>query len=174
MVDNKYAVAYSEVLEILKYVPIEDYNKIPESKINLFKANANYENTFKYDPNKTLEEQNVSKIAKGIIILLFRDYWANEKQKNKIIVKQNYDRMKLEEAKRAKYSNNIFQNINNYKQENNAEKSTRINEVAIVEYKESFFKKCINKIKEKFINRVKKIVNKKIDNREIEHDEIER
>jgi len=82
--------------------------------------------------------------------------------------------MKLEEAKRAKYSNNIFQNINNYKQENNAEKSTRINEVAIVEYKESFFKKCINKIKEKFINRVKKIVNKKIDNREIEHDEIER
>ena len=40
----------------------------------------------------------------------------------------------------------IFQNINNYKQENNAEKSTRINEVAIVEYKESFFKKCINKI----------------------------
>ena len=142
MVDNKYAVAYSEVLEILKYIPIEDYNKIPESKINLFKANANYENTFKYDPNKTLEEQNVSKIAKGIIILL--------------------------------YSNNIFQNINNYKQENNAEKSTRINEVAIVEYKESFFKKCINKIKEKFINRVKKIVNKKIDNREIEHDEIER
>lgn len=90
----------------------------------------------------------MSKIAKGIIILLFRDYWANEKQKNKIIVKQNYDRMKLEEAKRAKYSNNIFQNINNYKQENNAEKSTRINEVAIVEYKESFFKKCINKIKE--------------------------
>ena len=77
MVDNKYAVAYSEVLEILKYIPIEDYNKIPESKINLFKANANYENTFKYDPNKTLEEQNVSKIAKGIIILLFRDYWAN-------------------------------------------------------------------------------------------------
>ena len=44
MVDNKYAVAYSEVLEILKYIPIEDYNKIPESKINLFKANANYEN----------------------------------------------------------------------------------------------------------------------------------
>ena len=30
MVDNKYAVAYSEVLEILKYIPIEDYNKIPE------------------------------------------------------------------------------------------------------------------------------------------------
>ena len=28
MVDNKYAVAYSEVLEILKHIPTEDYNKI--------------------------------------------------------------------------------------------------------------------------------------------------
>lgn len=30
MVNNKYGVAYSEVLEILKYIPIEDYNKIPK------------------------------------------------------------------------------------------------------------------------------------------------
>lgn len=29
MADIKYANAYSEVLEILKYIPIEDYNKIP-------------------------------------------------------------------------------------------------------------------------------------------------
>ena len=27
MVDEKYGVAYSEILEILKYIPIEDYNK---------------------------------------------------------------------------------------------------------------------------------------------------
>lgn len=73
MVDNKYAVAYSEVLEILKYIPVEDYNKIPETKIELFKANANNDYTFNYNPNKTLEEQNVSNIAKGIIMLL----WLN-------------------------------------------------------------------------------------------------
>ena len=59
MVDNKYAVAYSEVLEILKHIPIEDYNKIPKTKIELFKINANNEYTFNYDPSKTLEEQNV-------------------------------------------------------------------------------------------------------------------
>ena len=111
MVDNKYAVAYSEVLEILKHIPIEDYNKIPKTKIELFKINANNEYTFNYDPSKTLEEQNVSNITKGIIILLFRDYWATERQRNKIIAKQNYDRMKLEEKKKEKYNpDNIFRN----------------------------------------------------------------
>lgn len=110
MVDNKYAVAYSEVLEILKYIPIEDYNKIPKTKIELLEANAS-NNTFSYNPNKSLEEQNVSSITKGIIILLFRDYWATEIQRNKIVAKQNHDRMKLEEEKKEKYnSNNIFNN----------------------------------------------------------------
>ena len=43
MVENKYAIAYSEVLEILKHIPIEDYNKIPKSKIELFETNAEVE-----------------------------------------------------------------------------------------------------------------------------------
>ena len=36
MIDIEYANAYSEVLEILKYIPIKDYNKIPKNKIELF------------------------------------------------------------------------------------------------------------------------------------------
>lgn len=111
MVSVKYANAYSEVLEILKYVSKEDYEKIPNSKIELFETNHNKEYVFKYNPNKTLDEQNVSKTAKAIIAILFRDYWATEIQKEKIINKQNYDRMKLEEEKRTRYnSDNLFKN----------------------------------------------------------------
>lgn len=111
MIDIKYANAYSEVLEILKYIPIEDYDKIPKNKIDLFKAYANEDYTFCYDTTKTLEEQNVSKIARGIISILFRDYWATEMQKQKIIAKQNYDRKSLEEKKRDIYNlDNLFKN----------------------------------------------------------------
>lgn len=111
MVSVKYANAYSEVLEILKYVSKEDYEKIPNSKIELFETNHNKEYVFKYNPNKTLDEQNVSKTAKAIIAILFRDYWATEIQKEKIINKQNYDRMKLEEEKRTRYNpDNLFKN----------------------------------------------------------------
>lgn len=97
MIDTKYANAYVEVLEILKYISREDYNKIPKNKIELFQINANNDYHFTYNPEKTLNEQNVSKIAKGIIAILFRDYWATDIQKEKIIAKQNYDRQLLEE-----------------------------------------------------------------------------
>ncbi len=147
MVDNKYAVAYREVLEILKYIPKDDYIKISKAKIELFETNANREYTFNYDPNKTLEEQNVSEITKGIIILLFRDYWANEIQRKKIIAKQNYDRMKLEEEKKEKYNVDIFQNRDNDKQKQNIEDTK---EVALVEYKESIFEKMVRIIKNIF------------------------
>ena len=111
MISVEYANAYSEVLEILKYISKEDYEKIPNSKIELFETNYNKDYIFKYNPNKTLDEQNVSKTAKAIIAILFRDYWATEIQKEKIISKQNYDRMKLEEEKKARYnSDNLFKN----------------------------------------------------------------
>lgn len=111
MVNVEYANAYSEVLEILKYISKEDYEKIPNSKIELFETNHNKEYIFKYNPNKTLDEQNVSKTAKAIIAILFRDYWATEIQKEKIITKQNYDRKQLEEKKKERYnSDNLFKN----------------------------------------------------------------
>lgn len=109
MVSIEYANAYSEVLEILKFIAKEDYEKIPNSKIELFETNQNKEYIFEYNPNKTLEEQNVSKRAKAIIGLLFRDYWATDEQKDKIIRKQNYDRQILEEQKKSMYDvENIF------------------------------------------------------------------
>lgn len=110
MVSVEYANAYSEVLEILKYISKEDYEKIPNSKIELFETNHNKEYIFKYNPNKTLDEQNVSKTAKAIIAILFRDYWATEIQKEKIITKQNYDRKQLEEKKERYNYDNLFKN----------------------------------------------------------------
>ena len=140
MVDIKYANAYTEVLEILKYISIEDYNKIPKSRIELFKINANNNYIFTYNPDKTLDEQNVSKIAKGIIAILFRDYWATDIQREKIMRKQNYDRQKLEEEKRKKYNpDNLFK-----KKEIKEIQKEKI--VALTEFKESnFFKKILNK-----------------------------
>lgn len=145
MVEIKYANAYKEVLEILKYIQIEDYNKIPKTKIELFETYSNKDYVFKYNPRKNLNEQNVSKTAKAIIGLLFRDYWATETQKNKIIAKQKYDRQQIEIEKQKKYnSDNIFRDKNT-KYEKNID-----NTVAMITYKESIFNKILNKIKSMF------------------------
>ena len=55
-----------------------------------------------------MNEQNVSKITKGIIAILFRDYWATPIQKEKIIKKQKIERQKIELQKQEKYNIDVF------------------------------------------------------------------
>lgn len=108
---TEYGVAYKEVLEILKYLPKEDYKKIPKSDIKLFETKASKDYYFNYNPDKTLDEQKVSKLAKGIMANLIRDYLVNKKQKEKIISVQKFYREKLEMEKRKKYNTeDIFNN----------------------------------------------------------------
>ena len=143
MVATEYKIAYSEVLEILKYISKEELNKIPQDMLEMFKTNASNENQFVYNPNKTLQEQNVSEIARTIIAILFRDYWATETQRAKILAKQNYDREKIKEE--IYNTNNIFQ-----KHDTNQKQNSMTNEVAMVEYKESIFTKIKNWFKRNF------------------------
>ena len=149
MIDIKYANAYSEVLEILKYVSKEDYEKIPNSKIELFETNHNKEYVFKYNPNETLDEQNVSKTAKAIIAILFRDYWATEIQRRKIINKQNYDRMKLEEKKKEKYNLDNILNKNQVINKITEKHSIEEENMDMVKYKQL---KWYNQIFDKILN----------------------
>lgn len=145
MQNVEYANAYSEVLEILRYVSIDDFNKIPKEQIDFLKNNSNTDYDFFYNPYKTLDEQNISKRAKAIIAIIFKDYWATDIQREKIIAKQNYDRMQLEKEKQARYSSNdIFKN----KKIENIGNSTET--YAMIEYKETFIDKIIKKIKKIF------------------------
>lgn len=110
-VNIEYANAYSEVLEVLNNMSKEDYNKIPKDMLEMFKTNCNNEYQFRYDLNKKFEQQEISKRAKLILAILFRDYWATPYQKEKIIAKQNYERQKLEQQKFEKYNpERIFEN----------------------------------------------------------------
>lgn len=135
MVNIEYANAYSEVLEILKYVSEEEYNKIPKEVIEVYEKNANKQHKFIYNSSQALDEQEVSIITKGIIAILFRDYWATDIQREKIIAKQNYERKILEGEKIKRYSpNSIFKNNENENKE-----------VALIKIeKEKWYKKILN------------------------------
>ena len=141
MVTKEYAMAYTEVIEILKYVPDEDVQKIPEEKLEFYKTNMDNEYTYKLDMTKEFEEQEMSNITKAILANIFRDYWATPYQKEKIEVKEKYDLEKLEEEKRERYNpDNIF---NNKKEETVIENTNLPVEIK----KETFLKKLISFIK---------------------------
>lgn len=149
MVKTNYANAYKEVLVILNNLIKEDYNKIPKEYIEFLTANCNNDYEFHYDTSKTFEQQGLLDDTKYILFGLFEKFGSTELQKEKIkAFKDNYYR-KLEEDKKAKYNTDVFQDRNNNIQEQE-ERKIVTNEVAMVEYKESLFRKIISKIKEIF------------------------
>ena len=139
MINNIYARAYTEVLEIIKYFPEEEYVKIPIEKINLYKSNMDKNYIFSINPEIDLSRQNISAEAKAIMVTLFRDYYATEEQKKLICEILELNQEKAEEEKRKKYNpDKIFEKDNQ-----NVENEVQIpnNTMQLVEYKETFFTK---------------------------------
>lgn len=147
MIAENYACAYREVIEILKYTNKDDVNKIPSDKILLWRDNMKEDYNFEIDEEKPLSEQNISKEARAILANIFKQYWATDYQKERIEAKEKYDVEQIEKEKYAKYNpNDIFKNR---KQETSKDRNIS-NTVAMVEYKESIFKRIIDKIKRIF------------------------
>ena len=112
--ENNYTKAYTEILEILKYLPEESRNKIPNEMLEMFKIKHDKNYKFIIDIDKSFREQNLLDETKAILANIFRDYWATPYQREQILAKENYDRQKLEEEKLQKYNpNNLFKKTKN-------------------------------------------------------------
>ena len=138
--NNSYAKSYTEVLEILKYLPKSDYEKIPKKEIEFYKNNCDKEYQFSINENLPLNEQNISKKTNAVLVSIFKNYIATEiqKEKLKMILKDNL--YQDEQIKQDTYDvNNIFPKKEIYEETQ-----------SLVQYKESIFRKIINKIKNIF------------------------
>ena len=108
MINAEYACAYKEVIELLKYMPIEDVKKIPSKKILYLLNHMDKHYEYIVDETKTFEEQKKSALTESIFADFFRNYWATPAQKQKILAKMNYDFLKREEKKRELYNPNAI------------------------------------------------------------------
>lgn len=140
--------AYAEVYIILQELNEEEYNKIPPEVIETIEANRNEAYEYELDEELELKDQPMLPETKAILFNLFRDYLATPEQKAKIIRMQNEERQKNELKKQQMYNTDIFANK---PKENLTENNSET--MQIVEYKENFFKKILNKIKSFFIRK---------------------
>lgn len=138
---DRNACAYKEIYEILKIFPQELVAQIPQEKIKFFRNNM--DTNYEYDISiETFDGQTMLEETRAILTILFRDYWATPTQREKILAYENSARNRLEEETRMKYNpENLFKKKD---KQNYVEAHTE--ETAMVEYKESIFKKIINKI----------------------------
>ena len=98
--NDTYECSYVEVLEILKYIPKEEYDKIPKQLIEFFEEHKDKSYRYIYNPvsPKTLRKTD------AIIVSLYKDYIANDNEKEQIEKRlmENYE--KAETEKRRKYN----------------------------------------------------------------------
>ncbi len=88
MIDN-YPKAYKELYEILKNIPKEDLEKIPENVLKTIeeKKDDNYNFEFSGDINN----QNLLKETRALLATIYKNYWANMEEKRIIEEKIKYD-----------------------------------------------------------------------------------
>ena len=143
MSNDNYNKAYTEIVEILKYVPDEDVKKIPSNMLEMFNAKKDITYNFMIDTTKSFEEQKLLEETEAILANIFRDYWSTPYQKERIMAKESFDREQIEKQKREQYNpDNIFKN--NITHDSDKEIA---NNLPMEIQKQSFFGKLINFIK---------------------------
>lgn len=150
---NELARAYTEVLEILKYLPADEYSKIPSEEIEFYENHKDCNYIYNYNPKNTIKSQNISREAIAILVTIFRDFFATHAQKEKLNNILNANEQKYQGELRKKHNpDNIFKDkvfSQVYQADNELNN-------AMVEHKDTFFNKILIKIKKLLFNFVRK------------------
>ena len=146
MVTNEFAEASAELIEILKWLPRSDVEKIPLKLRKFFKKVANPNYTVKIDPYKSLDQQNIKEKTKDLIAVIYRNYWCNEEERKSLDAQLLKNDDKYEEKIYEQYHpHNIFKD--KAKQEIYSTQTTQ----ELVKYKpQNFIQRLFAKIKNFF------------------------
>lgn len=117
MITKEFSEEISELNKILSYMPLEYVEKIPEKLRNFFKEVESKTYIPNINPGKAIDEQNIKEGTKDLITIIYRNYWCDKEEKdklNKILIEND---KKYENELRKKYNpNNLFKNKNTKKE----------------------------------------------------------
>jgi len=119
MITKEFAQACTEITEIFKFLDKGKVEKIPYELRNTFNKFQSREYVTHINPSKPLEEQELTKKTKDILVELYVKYWCSDEDREEVnkIFNENYEKKQLE--LREKYNpDDIFKSRNkskNYK-----------------------------------------------------------
>lgn len=137
--------AYSEIDEFLGLLSEEQRNEIPKKLRDFFKEEKDQEYFKNIDKDIPIKDQNLKEETLAIIALLNLQYWCkDEEEKKRLQEIYAQNEKEYQDILYEKYNpNDIFKK----KEETTIENNNKIKEkMQMVEYKDSVFKRIINKI----------------------------
>jgi len=144
---KSYAKAYVEILEIINHMGTEYKNKVPSKLLTFFEENKDTQYIYKLDESYSNKRKFLLDETLALLAMLELKYWANDSEKELLKQALKKNEMNYQQELSEKYdSSDLFKKINQVK----SEEADIENEVYITKYKESIFKKFINKLKKIF------------------------
>jgi len=119
MDENKkeYLIACMQLNTIFNIMPEEIRNKIPQEYIKEIERHKLKNYSFKYDYNKSLDEQPINDIAREVLTNIYIEYLCNEKEREEYYRKLKILEQSVQISERRNNYKNIFKN-NNYTENN--------------------------------------------------------
>lgn len=104
--------ALVEVDAVLENSSKDINDKIPKRFKDYIKNNKSQDYTFEIDKTKDILDQNLSKEARQIIALMYRDYIVDKDKRQELLEQEKEKQIKKEEELKEKYNpDNIFKKI---------------------------------------------------------------
>ena len=140
----EYKQSLKEVDTILNFMGKEYINKLPDKLISFIKENMDSTYISEINVNTPINEQILKNDTRILLSLIYRNYWCSEEKKKLLLEEDKYLKSECEKAIYQKYNpDNIFKN----KTQNIISEENIVENVSMVEYKESIFTKIKNWIK---------------------------
>lgn len=147
------SIMYAEVFEILGYMKKEEVMRIPIDVLEYIKQERSKTYKSRIDKNDLFNPNNIDQRSINLLTWLMMDYMGTEEQRAEIVrIGKDNDR-KREEAKKAKYSTDVF----NVKEKNvdktlpeSIEEITDEKNLTIVEKNDSVFTQLVKFFKNLF------------------------
>lgn len=145
----EYGEAAVEVLDILDNTNKTDVEKIPSSFIKFLVEIASTDYKVNFDHSKPIYELNINEKTKEILGTIYINWWSSEESKKQYQKQiKEYEKRKQEEIREKYNPDKIFEDRKRWQE--NKKYEIQNETVAMVEYKESSFRRIIQKIRNFF------------------------
>ena len=143
MIDEVYRNPFKEVYEILENTENELLEKIPTKFMNFIKENMNGNYKTNIQPDVDIDKQLLLKETEAVLSLIYRSYWATDKEKQEFAIKDQQEFIKKEEKKKEQYQGKDIYQV--FEERKNINKIAIDNNLMVIK-KENFIKKFFKKI----------------------------
>lgn len=147
--NQRYREASVDVLDILNHMSLTEQEKVSKKFIDFLKENSSEDYVSNLDYTKSLDEMELSDETRGLISIMYRNYWCTAEEKKELDAKFIENEMKRQEELRERFNpDNVFGSSSKSEssekiESNSSEETSIIN----VEKKEGIISKIINFIK---------------------------